>query len=168
MSLAAPSPDACRDTLLEGTARVVAVEGRLAWLEPEQTTACGGCKATKVCGVDPGSPRLVARRFSMPNDENLRVGERVVVGVEEGTVLRAAAILYGVPLVTLLGGGLIAQKVYGLGNLGTAATAIAGLLLGVLLGRLLSSRADARGDNAPHFIRRAGPVPGGDCHVNHG
>lgn len=167
MTLPDARQDDCHDrTLLEGTARVVAVEDGIAWLEPEQTTACGGCKASKVCGVDPGSPRLKARRFSMPNAHDLRIGERVVVGVEEGTVLRASATLYGIPLLTLLGGGLIAQKAYGLGDLGAAAGAVAGLVLGLIVVRLWTARSSARGDHAPRFIRRAfGPPPGGDCHA---
>lgn len=167
MALPDARQDDCRDrTLLEGTARVVAVEGGIAWLEPEQTTACGGCKANKVCGVDPGSPRLKARRFSMPNVHELRVGERVVVGVDEGTVLRASATLYGIPLLTMLAGGLIAQKAYGMGDLGAAAGTVAGLLLGLVVIRLLSARSAARGAHAPRFIRRVyGPGPGGDCHA---
>lgn len=166
MTFPADRQDDCHDrTILEGTARVVAVENGIAWLEPDQTTSCGGCKAAKVCGVDAGSPRLVARRFSMPNAYDLRVGERVVVGVEEGSVLRASAMLYGVPLLTLLGGGLIAQKIYGMGDFGAAAAAIAGLLVGLVVVRLLTSRSSARGDHAPRFIRRdSGSQPGGDCH----
>jgi sigma-E factor negative regulatory protein RseC len=176
MSFPADRQDDCHDrTILEGTARVVAVEHGLAWLEPDQTTSCGGCKAAKVCGVDAGSPRLVARRFSMPNAHDLHVGERVVVGIEEGTVLRASAILYGVPLLTLLAGGLVAQKVYGMGDLGSAAAAIAGLLAGLMVVRLLTRRSSARGDHAPRFIRRDfGPPhnfnagPGDDCHPSDG
>lgn len=152
--------------MIEGTARVVAVEGGVVWLEPEQTTSCGGCKASKVCGVEPGSRRLVARRFSLPNDEGLAIGERVVVGVTPGTLMGAAATAYGIPLLTLLGAGLVTQKVFGGGDLASAAAAIAGLLFGLGLVRLRARFSSARGDHTPQFIRRAfGPGPGGDCHA---
>lgn len=165
MPFKADSPDPDID-LIEGTARVVAVEGGLAWLEPEQTTACGGCKASKVCGVEPGSRRLVARRFSLRNDEGLAVGDRVVVGVTAGTLMGAAATAYGIPLVTLLTAGLVTQKVYGGGDLASAAAAIAGLVIGLALVRLRAQYTAARGDHTPHFIRRVfGPGPSGDCHA---
>lgn len=166
MSRPAPSLSPETADVLEGTARVVAVEGGLAWLEPEQTTACGGCKASKVCGVEPGSRRLVARRFSLPNDEGLTVGERVVVGITEGTVLRAAATAYGIPLIAMLAAGLAAQRLFDGGDLASAGAALAGLLVGLVLVRLRTGSASARGDHTPQFIRRAtGPGPGGDCHA---
>ena len=74
---------------VEGIARVVRVEGRVAWLEPEQTTSCGHCASSSSCGakgIGTVGARLEARRFPMDNDDALRVGERIVVGVNKFTV----------------------------------------------------------------------------------
>jgi sigma-E factor negative regulatory protein RseC len=152
--------------MIEGTARVVAVENGLAVLEPEQTTACGGCHAAAACGVQPGNRRLVARRFSLPNDHDLAIGERVVVGVPERTLVRASILAFGLPMVTTLGAGLVAQRVLGAGDGTSALAALGGLALGLLLVHLRARVLGARGALTPHFIRRAlGSGPGGTCHT---
>lgn len=148
----------------EGLARVVSLAGDVAWLEPEQTTACGGCASAKVCGAEPGSRRLVARRFALVNHEGLRVGERVVVGVSSRTLLRASMIAYGLPLVLMLVSGVTAQKLIG-GDGAAAAATLAGLIAGLALVRLWSKRSSARGELTPHFIRRA-PAPEHDGACN--
>jgi sigma-E factor negative regulatory protein RseC len=152
----------------EGFARVVAVEHGQAVLEPEQTTSCGGCHAAKACGVDAGSRRLVARRFTLANDYGLRVGERVVVGIAEGTVLRAALAAFGIPLAAMLVAGVTAQRLMG-DDLFSLGATLVGLGLGLLAVRLWTARKAARGELTPHFIRRAGLVPsGGACHLSDG
>lgn len=145
----------------EGIARVVALAGDVVWLEPEQTSACGGCKAAGACGVQPGSRRLVARRFSLPNSHGLAVGERVVVGVTDSTLLRAALTAYGLPLLVMLVAGVTTQKMVG-GDGAAAVAAVAGLAVGLGLVRLWARRSAARGELTPHFIRRASGL-GGTC-----
>lgn len=149
---------------IEGTARVVGLDGGLAWLEPEQTTACGGCHSAAACGVEPGNKRLVARRFSLPNDHGLTVGERVVVGVADRTFVRASMLAYGLPMLTCLGAGLVAQKAFGAGDGPSAIAAVAGLAIGLVLVWSRAAVLTARGALTPHFIRRAhGPGPGAEC-----
>ncbi|MBC7907161.1 MAG: SoxR reducing system RseC family protein [Rhodospirillaceae bacterium] len=157
-------PDAGDREVTEGIARVISVDGTMVWLEPEQTTACGGCASSKVCGAEPGSRRLVARRFSLVNHDDLRVGEHVVVGVSSSTLLRASMTAYGVPLLLMLVSGVTAQKLIG-GDGAAAAATLAGLVVGLGLVRLWSMRFSARGELTPHFIRRVpAPGPDGACH----
>lgn len=157
-------PDAGDRDVTEGIARVISVDGNTVWLEPEQTTACGGCVSAKVCGAEPGSRRLVARRFALVNDENLQVGDRIVVGVTSSTLLRASMTAYGLPLLLMLVSGVTAQKLIG-GDGAAAAATLAGLLVGLVLVRLWAKRSSARGELTPHFIRRAPvPVHDGACH----
>ncbi len=161
MHAAAGQPDPMDHDLIEGLARVVAVEGGLAWLEPEQTTACGHCAGKAVCGVTPGNPRLVARRFALRNDHDLRVGERVIVGVPEQSVRGAALTTYGIPLLLMLGAGVTVQKMGG-GDLQSAAATLAGLAAGIGVVRLLSARLAHRADYSPHYLRRASAIDA-DC-----
>ena len=74
---------------IEGIARVVHVEDGIAWLEPEQTTSCGSCASAAACGagatgIGTVARRLEQRRFALGDAAMpaLRVGERIVVGVE--------------------------------------------------------------------------------------
>ena len=133
---------------IEGVARVVAEDGGMVWLEPEPTGSCGGCMSAAICGHKSGSTsrRLAARRFALPNEYGLRPGDRVVVGIAHGSVLRSALRIYGLPLGLMLAGALIAQAIAP-GD----ASAVAGMLVGGLAGGLV-----ARGGRAarPVVLRR--------------
>lgn len=98
--------------LVEGVARVVAIDGDRVCLEPEQTGGCSGCAASAACdakGIGTLASRLEARRFSLPNDLALTVGDRVVLGVRPQSLLRASAIAYLIPLFASLGAAALAQ-----------------------------------------------------------
>ncbi|MBI5110301.1 MAG: SoxR reducing system RseC family protein [Rhodocyclales bacterium] len=150
---------------VEGIARVVGVDGAVAWLEPEQTSSCGSCASAASCGAGDTNPaggigtvadRIAARRFALANANGLRVGERVVVGVAERALIRAALTAYGLPLATALTAGGLAESAWG-SDLATLAAMAGGLLGGLLLARLVAHRLRARGELAPHFLRRARP-----------
>lgn len=152
---------------IEGIARVVRVEGATAWLEPEQTTACHGCAAAASCGGDTGdsggfgsvASRLAGRRFALDNPGGLHVGERIVVGVKHGALIKAALTAYALPLATTLSAGGLAEWTAA-GDLVAMASMAAGLGLGILAARIGARHLAERGELAPHFLRRAdaGPV----------
>jgi sigma-E factor negative regulatory protein RseC len=143
--------------MVEGIAHVVSLEGNQAWLEPEQTSSCGGCSSATVCGakgMGTIATRLEARRFQLPNDSNLRVGDRVVIGIAENTLVRASLTAYAIPLITLLISGGLAQWAAG-NDLITVAAMTVGLALGLWLSRLSAGRLQDKGELSPRFIRRA-------------
>lgn len=152
---------------VEGIARVVRVEGDQAWLEPEQTTSCGHCASSASCGaatreasgIGTVTSRLQARRFFLDNPEGasgFTEGDRVVVGVSERALLNAALTAYGLPLLFALTAGSLTQGLYG-EDLPTMFGMTGGLVLGLLVARLNARRLAAKGDLAPHFLRRARP-----------
>ena len=145
--------------LVEGTARVVALEGDRVWLEPEPRSGCGTCASAGVCGakgIGTTANRLEARRFPVHDHLGLSVGERVVVGVPENALLKATGALYAIPLASTLGAGAVAQWAAGSDEV-TLAAMIAGLALGMLAARLGAGRLGACGDLAPRLLRRAAP-----------
>ncbi len=149
--------DPLQPALVEGMARVVAVADGFAWLEPEQTTSCGGCAASGLCGakgIGTTASRLEMRRFSLPNGPGFAVGERVVVGVDERALLKASGTAYALPLATMLGAGALAQWAAGSDGITMAAT-LAGLGIGLVAARLGARWMNARGQLAPRFLRRA-------------
>lgn len=144
--------------LVEGTARVVSVEGRIAWLEPEQTTSCGGCAAAGLCGakgIGTTASRLELRRFALPNTPDLVVGERVVVGVSQRALLTASGTAYALPLVAMFIAGGVAQSLAGSDGV-TIATMVVALAIGLIAARYAARHLAARGLLAPRFLRRAG------------
>jgi len=143
--------------LIEGMARVVEVDGPVAWLEPEQSSSCGGCASSGACGakgLGTIANRLATRRFPIVDHPGLRVGEQVVVGVRPDALLKAAITAYAIPLVTLFAAGGVAQWAFGRDGI-TFAASVLGLALGMGLARLGAGRLFARGAIAPRFLRRA-------------
>jgi len=144
-------------TLTEGIAQVVAVEGNIAWLVPEQGSSCGGCSSAAACGskgIGTLSSRLEARRFQLANDAGLRVGERVVVGIRENALLSASITAYVIPIAILLIAGALAQWAAG-SDIVTMVAMLAGLVLGLWLARVRAGYLMDRGELAPRFLRRA-------------
>lgn len=143
--------------MVEGIARVVAADGGKVWLEPEQTSSCGGCMSAAACGVKTGhSRKLEARRFALANDAGLRVGERVVVGISEYALIRASATAYGIPLLLTIVAAVAAQLAFGRDAYTMVAAAL-GLGAGMLIARGRAGRLSARGDLTPRFLRRLRP-----------
>lgn len=152
--------------MVEGIAHVVAVDGNVAWLVPEQTSSCGGCASATACGakgIGTTASRLELRRFQLDNDSNLAVGERVVVGIRENALLRASITAYVIPLATLLIAGALAQWAIGR-DIVTMAAMFAGLALGLWFARIGAGRLLVRGDLAPRFLRRASA--GETCNIS--
>ena len=149
---------------VEGIARVVRVTDDQLWLEPEQTTSCGHCASSASCGVDAReaagigtvTSRLQDRRFVLDNPGGFREGERLVVGVSEGSLLNASLTAYGLPLIFALTAGSITQAMYG-DDLTTMLGMAGGLLLGLIVARFNARRLTARGDLSPCIMRRARP-----------
>lgn len=158
--------DPVNSAAVEGLARVVALEGGLAWLEPEQTTSCGHCASKSVCGGDAFGNRMKARRFALPNDKGMRIGDRIVIGVSETMLVKASMTVYAIPLFTLFAGG-IAAHLNGLGDGLTLLSCVVGLGVGLALARLMAMRLTAKGDLSPVFLRFAPPVAQSEsCELN--
>lgn len=146
---------------VEGIARVVAIDGERAWLEPEQTSSCGSCASAAHCsssapGIGTVASRIQARRFPLDNNARLRVGDRVVIGVEDRALIRASLVAYALPLVFALLAGCLAQSAWASDAM-TLASMATGLGFGLVAARLGALWLNARGDLAPRFLRHAGP-----------
>jgi sigma-E factor negative regulatory protein RseC len=151
-------------SIVEGFARVVSLEGENVWLEPEQTTSCGPCASASACGAKSDQLGfLEKRRFTLPNECELTVGERVVVGIAENTLVRASLTAYALPLATTLGCAVAAHLTTGSDGFSVLA-ALFGLGVGLLLAYVRAGRLSARGELTPRFLRRArfNEGPGGD------
>lgn len=144
--------------MMEGIANVVAVDGPVVWLEPEQTGSCGACKVSGSCGskgIGTVASRLEVRRFPLTIHPGLKVGDRVVVGVREDALIQASMTVYALPLFTMFAAGFLAQWLAGSDGV-TMAAAAAGLGLGFVIAHLRARHLSAHGRMAPKFLRRAG------------
>ena len=137
-------------------ARVVAIESGQVWLEPLQTGSCGGCASAAACGtkgIGTLANRLEARRFAIPGNFSLHIGDHVEVAFGNRNLVRAAAVAYVIPLFAALLCAGFAQSVAGHDGL-TMLGALFGLLAGFAASRFLVRRMEAAGALQARIVRR--------------
>lgn len=138
--------------MLEQTAEVIHTASDGVWVQAVEPSGCGtcggqGCSSRRIAELFQRKPR----NFLVDCDLALAPGDRVVIGIAHGSVLKSAMRAYGLPLGLMLGGALLAQAV----QPGDGA-ALAGTLIGGAVGWLL-----ARGGRTarPVVLRRENRIP---------
>ena len=133
--------------MLEQTAEVVRTASDGVWVQAVEPSGCGtcggqGCSSRRIAELFQRKPR----NFLVDCDLALAPGDRVVVGIADGSVLKSALRAYGLPLALMLAGALLAQAA-----LPGDGSALAGMLIGGAAGVLI-----ARGGRAarPVVLRR--------------
>jgi sigma-E factor negative regulatory protein RseC len=118
--------------MLEQTAEIIKTAPDGVWVQAVEPAGCGtcggqGCSTRRIAELFQRKPR----QFLVDCDLSLSPGDRVVVGIARGSVLKSALRVYGLPLGLMLAGALLAQAVQpGDGP------ALVGMLLGGLVGWL--------------------------------
>ena len=104
---------------------------QIATLEIERKTACGICGQTRGCGNSLWG-KLFAHQstaFKAQNLINAKVGDSVIVGINEKALLKSALLLYILPLASMLIGAILATQIHD-----TNVYAMLGALVGLVLG----------------------------------
>ncbi|MEX0729984.1 MAG: SoxR reducing system RseC family protein [Aquisalimonadaceae bacterium] len=143
---------------------VTRVDADRAVVETLRGHSCGVCKASGGCG-SAVLQRLVGRgrsqvRVSVPRALPIQAGDRVILALDEGVLLRAAVALYGAPLAGLFVGALSAAWLQGLisgtADWPVAAGAAFGLAGGFLWVRRFTTRVANNSRYQPVIVRRVG------------
>ena len=154
-------PHTSDDALIEGLARVVAVDRDQVWLVAEQPAACGSCATRSACGG--GSTAKAAASWRAPRSLGpgqalLALGDTVHIGVDRNALTRASLTAYTLPLLTML---MSASAFQDAGDGVAIAAALAGLLAGVAVARVLARRW--RDALEPVVLGRATSSAGSTC-----
>lgn len=150
--------------MIEETASVVRTDGDFAWVETQRQSACGSCAGSKGCGTAALSKVLGKRRTEVRalNRAGARVGDRVIIGIEESALVRGSLAVYAVPLlVMLLGAGLgeaLGRAPGADANSLSMGFGLIGLGLGFLWLRRFTRRASRDPRYQPVVLRRTGFV----------
>ena len=152
------------DALIEGLARVVALDRDQVWLLAEQPAACGSCATRSACGSGSAKPGASWRapRFMGQGQPPLALGDTVRIGVDRSALTRASLTAYALPLATML---MAVVAMQGASDAMAITAALFGLLLGVAAARLLARRW--RHALVPVVLGRAANTAGSSCSPSH-
>lgn len=142
--------------MLETPAVIVGTDERTALVKADYGGGCGsgmcskgGCGTAVLGRIFSSNPRGPMR---VGNPIQARLGERVIVGVEEGTLLRTTLLAYLLPLLMLVVGALGARAWFPGGDTAGALGALGGLMVGWAAARTLGRRVSG---TQPVILRRA-------------
>jgi sigma-E factor negative regulatory protein RseC len=145
--------------MIETPATVVGLGPDVAWVETVRQSACGHCESARSCGTSVlaklfGAPRS---RLEIPDAQGLRVGEQVVIGIPDGTLVRASVVAYLLPLTVLVAAAALAT-VLGASEGVVASIGLAGLGGGLWLSGRLTGGQHARERYRPVLVRRGASI----------
>ena len=89
--------------MIEEGGVVVEIKDNFAFVQTQRDSSCGHCSANKGCGTA-SLAGVVGQKETLVkvvNQKNVKVGDRVVIGVAEDALLKSSLALYLVPLLSL-------------------------------------------------------------------
>ncbi len=99
--------------MLEEQGKVVAVDVGFAWVETQRKSACGSCSVNKGCGTGVIS-KVVGQRATQVralNRINAKVGDEIVIGLNDQALVRGSLAIYAAPLIAMLFAALLGDLV---------------------------------------------------------
>ncbi|WP_293267200.1 SoxR reducing system RseC family protein [Neptunomonas sp.] len=142
--------------MIEEYATVVNItEGRVL-IESSRSSSCGQCQARQSCGQKAisewASSKMTSLEIDNPNRIGVEIGNRVVVGIDEGSFLKASALLYLMPLLFMVLLGGIAQFL-GVDEKLIITASFVGLFVGFVGAKLFSQKLEKQCRFKPVLLR---------------
>ncbi|PYB16332.1 SoxR-reducing system protein RseC [Serratia marcescens] len=140
--------------MMKEWARVVSWQQGVALLRCEPKAGCGSCTARSGCGARALNELVpeTEHQLQVHIDQPLEPGQRVEVGIAEGSLLRSAMLVYLTPLLGMMLGGTLLQYCFG-----SDASAAVGAVLGggaaFMLARRLARRLGEQAEYQPVVLQ---------------
>lgn len=119
--------------MIEQKATVISRDGNIVWVEAERQSTCGQCQARKGCGTGLLAKHVGQRfsRIAVNTEQDLRIGQAVLVSIPEQALLSGAVMMYLLPLLALFGFAMLTRMLGG-GELLQIVSGLIGLCAGFL------------------------------------
>lgn len=149
--------------MIETEAIVVKVEHAVAYVQAERKSSCSGCSESS-CGTSVLANFFGQRTplYRASNEVGAKVGDRVVVGMDESALFKGTLLLYLFPLLFLfvgaVAGGALAVSAE-LKDGYSVAGALVGLVVGFLGLKFLSSKTGMGRRFQPVILSRMVNMP---------
>jgi sigma-E factor negative regulatory protein RseC len=150
--------------MIEETGTIVSVEPGHAWVETRRQSTCSGCAARHGCGTATLAKVLGSRRtrLRVVAEMDIAPGDEVVLGLDEGALVRGSVAVYLVPLVLMIAMAIGAEDLFGSrsgsGEELALAGAVAGLTCGFAWLRLFGRRVRTDARYQAVLLRRTMPI----------
>ncbi len=86
---------------------VIKVANDRAWIKTEKTSTCESCSSRHACGNPGGGKEMEVEAI---NSAKASVGDLVLISFETGPLIKVYSLVYIFPIVALLAGAIIGQK----------------------------------------------------------
>jgi sigma-E factor negative regulatory protein RseC len=133
---------------------VIRTDTETAWVKTQKTKACEGCSSKGACSVMGGGEEMEVEAI---NAAGGKVGDRVVLSFETASLLKATFLVYIIPVICLLIGALIGQKLALILTLNESMSAAIGSLLfgslAILFVKIKGNRMAQQEEYRPKVIR---------------
>ncbi len=132
--------------MLEERGVVISVNEQFTTVQTKRSNSCGECAANKSCGTA-SLANVLGQKYTeikAIRHENAKVGDTVIIGLSEQTLVRSALLLYLLPLLTMFVMA-ISYKTLALmlhwqqSELLIALAGLTGLLLGFIVVKIITS-----------------------------
>lgn len=90
--------------MIEEQAIVIDREGDYVWVQTNRQSSCGQCSVSKGCGTQVLS-RVVGNKTAhirCLNSKDAKIGDRVLIGIEESALLSGSLLVYFLPLLSMI------------------------------------------------------------------
>jgi sigma-E factor negative regulatory protein RseC len=142
--------------MIEMQARIVDLAPGSALVEPMSNASCSSCASSAGtpsagCGADKIGQifTLKQKRYRVIDPLHSRLGDEVIIGIEEGAVLRGSVAVYILPLLLVFTGALVAPSVAP--HLNPDFAAISGAAIGFIIGVIWLLAFNQRVTDNPHY-----------------
>ena len=150
--------------MITETAIVVLIEDNQTWVETQRKSACGQCSASKGCGTSVLS-KVIGNKLSKIkaiNNIDAQVGDEVVIGLNEQSLLKGAFMTYMLPLVFMFIFALVGQVISANlqiqnNELLVVVFSVVGLLLGLRQVKTFSSAIAKDESYQPVILKKSNP-----------
>ncbi|MBN4055425.1 SoxR reducing system RseC family protein [bacterium AH-315-K03] len=122
--------------MITETGRVIAVESNCLWVETIRQSTCGGCAVKKGCGHNLLNARGAGRRhqirvlLNQQSPDDFSIDDDVQISIPEKALVQGALIVYLLPLITLLAGGMLVS-LWWQGDVAAFIGSVIGFIVGI-------------------------------------
>lgn len=127
--------------MIQEQALVKKIQGNRAFVEVQRQHGCHNCSLSGACGTGSLGRLLGIRQkpLSIPNDRNLEIGDKILIGLPEKTYVLSSFLIYLFPLLCLFLFSILADVAFGSQDGLNVLAALMGLVFGLLVSAGLSN-----------------------------